>query len=232
MSLDGLSSIDGPGDWTSFIAENCSQVSAISSGSLELVGASLNIVDMPRLVTISFSNLSWIGGELNLANNPMLEELTLPSSITIGQTFPNSASVSVWNTSLSRLDEFMTGALQDVVIRNNPNMNYVNITATQILLQKDANYTSGNLSICGNGPNVQMAMPNLIGAAGDIWLGNCSSLSAPNLKLANGSLHMLNATSPTLSFPALENINRDLNVRGSFSRYVRATTAHGQETSI
>jgi len=218
VSLDGLSSIGTTSGWGSFTAENAPQISSISSDSLEVVGAWFNIVNMTTLVTLSFPKLSWIGQMLSIVDVPMLEKLELSSSVTVGHTFPVTASVAIVNTSLSKVEGLFSDTIQDIQINDNPNLFFMNLTATQILLQENTSYT-GKLSIWSNGPEVQMIMPNLFSVAGDIWLGNCSRLLAPKLQLVNGSMNMLNASLLSLSLPVLEKINGDLNVTGSFSRY-------------
>jgi hypothetical protein len=45
--------------------------------------------------------------------------------------------------------------MQDIQINDNPNLFFVNLTATQILLQENTSYT-GKLSIWSNGPEVQI----------------------------------------------------------------------------
>jgi hypothetical protein len=217
ISLDGLSSLGTTSNGSSFDAVNVSQVSSISSDSLEVVGAWFVISNMTALVKLSFPKLSWIGQTFRIVDAPMLQQLTLSTSVTIGHTYPNVLSAAIINTSLSKVEGFFSDTIQDVQIVNNPKISFVNLTATQILLQENTSYT-GTLSIWSNGPEVQMIMPNLFSVAGDVLLGDCSRLSAPQLQLVNGSMNMPNASLPSLSLPVLERINGDLNVTGSFSR--------------
>jgi hypothetical protein len=217
VSLDGLSSIGTTSTWGSFTAANAPQISSISSDSLEVVGAYFNIVNMTTLVTLSFPKLSWIGQIFHIVDVPMLQQLELSASVTVGHTFPVTISAAIINTSLSKVEGLFSDWIQDIQINDNPNLYFVNLTATQILLQENTSYT-GTLSILSNGPEVQMTMPNLFSVAGDVWLGNCSRLSVPKLQLVNGSMNMLNASLPSLSLPVLEKINGDLNITGSFSR--------------
>jgi hypothetical protein len=217
VSLDGLSSIGTTSTWGSFDAVNVSQVSSISSDSLEVVGAWFVISNMTALVKLSFPKLSWVGQTFRIVDAPMLQLLELSTSVTIGHTFPNVLSAAIINTSLSKVEGFFSNTIQDVQIVNNPKISFVNLTATQILLQENTSYT-GTLSIWSNGPEVQMIMPNLFSVAGDVLLGDCSRLSVPQLQLVNGSMNMPNASLPSLSLPVLERINGDLNVTGSFSR--------------
>jgi len=217
VSLDGLSSIGTTSNGWSFNAVNASQVSSISSDSLEVVGAWFEIGNMTTLVTLSFPKLSWIGQTFRITDVPMLQQLELSASVTVGHTIPTTASAAIINTNLSKVEGIFRDTMQDVQINNNPNLYFVNLTATQILLQENTSYT-GALWIWSNGPEVQMMMPNLFSVAGDVWLGNCSRLSVPNLLLVNGSMNMLNTSLLSLSLPVLEKVNGDLNITGSFSR--------------
>ena len=215
--LDGLSSIGTTSNGASFNAVNASQVSSISGDSLEVVGAWFDIGNLTTLVTLSFPKLSWIGQTFRIVDVPMLQQLELSTSVTIGHTYPTTISAAIINTNLSKIKGFFSDSIQDVQIVDNPNLYFVNLTATQILLQENSSYT-GTLSILSNGPEVQMIMPNLFSVSGDVWLGNCSQLFVPKLQLVNGSMNMLNASLSSLSLPVLEKINGDLNVTGSFSR--------------
>ena len=217
VSLDGLSSVGTKSTWGSFNAVNAPQISSISSNSLEVVGARFNIFNMTTLVTLSFPKLSWIGQTFRIQDVPMLQQLELPTDVTVGHTFSFALSPAIINTGLSKIEGFFSGTILDIQIDNNPNLYFVNLTATQILLQENTNNT-GTLSIWSNGPEVQMTMPNLFSVAGDVWLGNCSQLSVPKLQLVNGSMNILNASLKSFSMPMLEKINGDLNITGSFSR--------------
>jgi hypothetical protein len=215
--LDGLSSIGTTSSGASFNAVNASQVSSISGDSLEVVGAWFDIINVTTLVTLSFPKLSWIGQTFRIVDVPMLQQLELSTSVTIGHTYPITPSAAIINTNLSKVEGFFSDSIQDVQIVDNPNLYFVNLTATQILLQENTSYT-GTLSILSNGPEVQMIMPNLFSVSGDVWLGNYSQLFVPKLQLGNGSMNMLNASLSSMSLPVLEKINGDLNVTGSFSQ--------------
>jgi hypothetical protein len=153
VSLNGLKSIGTTSNWGSFAAVNASQISSISSDSLEVVGAWFSIANITTLVTLSFPKLSWIGQMLSIVDVPMLEKLELSSSVTVGHTFPVTTSVAIVNTSLSKVEGLFSDTIQDIQINDNPNLFFVNLTATQILLQENTSYT-GKLSIWSNGPEV------------------------------------------------------------------------------
>ena len=85
----------------------------------------------------------------------MLRHLELSASVTVGHTFPITVSAAIMNTSLSKVEGLFSDVIQDVQIWKNPNLYFVNLTATQILLQENTSYT-GKLSIWSNGPEVQI----------------------------------------------------------------------------
>jgi len=220
VSLDGLKNIGDKTHGGGLHVVNCSQVTSVSSDSLQISGAWLTAVNSSLLTKFSFPRLSWIGLGLFLTDVPLLEQLELADGVAVGELdVPETiASSIIDNTGLSKIDGVFSGTPRDISITNNPRLQTVHLLPTQILLQYNTSYT-GNLVIMNNGANIIVNLPNLFSTAGSISLGNVSELSIPFLSLVNGSMELIEASFPFLSAPQLQRINGNLNITGNFSGY-------------
>jgi hypothetical protein len=220
VSLDGLKIAGDKAGGGGLHADSCPGMTSISSDSLQIAGAWLTAINSSSLTKMSFPQLSWIGLALNLIDVPLLEQLDLAAGLIVGEfDVPvTTASGSINNTGLSKVDGIFSGTPRDILITNNPSLHTVNLPSTQIYLQYNANYT-GNLLIVNNSASVTVNLPNLFSVAGSMSLGNVSELSIPSLGLVNGSMDLIAASFSSLSAPQLERINGDLNITGTFSGY-------------
>jgi hypothetical protein len=220
VSLDGLKIAGNKAFSGGLHADSCPGMTSISSDSLQVAGAWLTAINSSSLTKMSFPQLSWIGLALNLIDVPLLEQLDLAAGLIVGEfDVPvTTASGSINNTGLSKVDGIFSGTPRDILITNNPSLHTVNLPSTQIYLQYNVNYT-GNLLIVNNSASVTVNLPNLFSVAGSMSLGNVSELSIPSLGLVNGSMDLIAASFSSLSAPQLERINGDLNITGTFSGY-------------
>jgi hypothetical protein len=222
VSLDGLIIVGNKNTGGGFHAFNNSQISSISSNSLQLSGAWIQFQNISSLSTLSFPQLYWIGVQLSLIDLPMLEELQFGPVVNVGG-LPIPVTVNggyIANTALSKIEGLFAGAPHDIYIMDNPNLRIMNLLPTQILIQPSKSYT-GNLEIVNNSAGVRVDLPNLFSVDGTITIRDCSELSIPSLGVVNGSVEIFNAGFTSLSAPTLEKINGDLNITGSFSGYHR-----------
>ena len=218
VSLDGLEIVGVKNRGGGLHVVNASQISSISSDSLQAAGGWFEIRNVSMLTTLTFPNLSWVGMAIFIVDAPVLQRLQLAPNVNVGglQVPVSSQSGNISATGLSKIEGLFAGSPHDVYITSNPNLQTVNLLAGQIVLEYDISY-SGNLVITNNAANVRVDLPNLFSVAGTMTLGNCSELSMPSLGLVNGSLEIVNASFSSFSAPALEKINGDLNITGAFS---------------
>jgi len=166
IALDGVKVITG-----SLIANNVTQISQISAGSLESIGEEFNLNGLTILSTLTFPRLTDVGSIIWEAL-PALQGLSFTTGV---QT---AGELNIQNTQLNSLDGINLQVVDTIYIANN---NYL----------EDINMQLGNitesLTLEANGRNVSAIFPNMIWA-NNMTFRNVSTVSIPSLSAVNGSL--------------------------------------------
>lgn len=165
IALDGIQEIKG-----SLIANNVTQITQISAGSLETITDQFNLNGLTILSTLSFPKLTDVG-TIAWEALPALQGLSFSTGI---QT---ASELNIQNTQLASLDGINLQVVDTVYITNNPYL--------QDITMQLGNITDA-LTIEANGNNVSVILPNLMWA-NNMTLRNVSTYSSPSLEAVNGS---------------------------------------------
>ena len=175
------------------IADNVTQITQLSAGSLETIGDSFNLNGLTILSTLNFPRLTDVD-TIDWTALPALQGLSFTTGV------QKASSLSIQNTQLNSLDGINLQTVDNVLIANN---NYLEEITMQL-----GNITTA-LAIEANGRNVSANFPNLEWAF-NITLRNVSSIRFPSLASLNGSLGFYSNFFDTVSAPNLTSVGGSL----------------------
>lgn len=189
IAFDGLQEIQG-----SLIVVNVTQVTSLSSNSLQTITGDFTLNDLTILSTVNFTELQSVNA-INLTAIPALQTLS------ILETLQNVSSISIMNTQINALQGFSLQTVDSLTISNNPYMESVNLQPYNI---------TGQLIIQANGRDLDVSMPN-IQSAQNMTFFNCSSISMPSITQVNGTLRVSsNYITSFNAAPLLQSVNGGL----------------------
>jgi len=199
-------------------ADNVTQLTGLTSGTLETISDSFTLNGLTILTTLNFPRLTQVG-TLDWTALPALQGLSFTTGI------QEAGVVSIQNTQLNTLDGINLQMVDSMTIANNPYLNDINMQLGNI---------TQALILEANGRNVSATFPNLEWAF-NMTFRNVSSVSIPSLAAVNGSVgfyanffdsiagpnlttvggslsFVSNEDMTNLSFPALTTVNGGLQV--------------------
>jgi len=190
IDISGIDQISGD-----LIAYNATQLTGLSSSTLNSIGGAFTLDQNTILSTLSFNSLTSVG-MVNWTALPGLQQLTF------GQGISQASSLLITNTFLQTLEGINLESVSDFNVNNNP---YLTSVSTQL-----AN-ASGLINFQANGRNFSVEFPNLEWAA-NMSFSNCSEISMPSLAVVNGTLSVKSNFITSLSAPNLTKTGSDLSI--------------------
>lgn len=186
--MDGIERIEG-----SLVANNASQLTGLSSGTLEVITDSFTLNQNTILSTLNFARLRDVS-QIEWNALPQLQGLSFTTGVQMVE------GLSIQNTQLGSLDGINLQTADTVYIANN---NYLNDITMQL------GNVSDSMVLEANGRNVSAIFPNMKWG-NDLTFRNCSQVSLPSLATTNGSLGFYANFFEMLSAPNLTNVGGDL----------------------
>lgn len=190
IDISGIDQISGD-----LIAFNATQLTGLSSSTLNSIGGAFTLDQNTILSTLSFNSLTSVG-MVNWTALPGLQQLTF------GQGISEAGSLLITNTFLQNLEGINLMSVSDFNVNNNP---YLTSVSTQL-----AN-ASGTINFQANGRNFSVEFPNLEWAA-NMSFSNCSEISMPSLAAVNGTLSIKSNFITNLMAPNLTKTGSDLSI--------------------
>ncbi|KAK3673731.1 cell wall protein Ecm33 [Recurvomyces mirabilis] len=188
IALDGIQRISG-----SLIANNVTQVTALSGSSLTQIDDSFMLNGLTILTSLNFPRLEAVD-TIDWEALPALQGLSFTTGV------QQASQVSIQNTQLQSLSGINLQIVQQMTIANNPYLNEINMQLGNI---------SQSLILEANGRNVSATFPNLEWAF-NMTFRNVSQVSIPSLASINGSMGFYANFFSSLAAPNLTSIGQTL----------------------
>lgn len=167
ISIDGVTRITGD-----LRAANATQLTGIGADSLQTIEGMFDLEILQIMSSLNMPYLSAVN-RIRWVALPALQSLNFARGIT------QANSVYISNTGLTQLSGIELTAVGAMDINNNQFLKTINVNNLK-------NVTS-QLAFSANGPNLEIAFPNLQSAA-NMTIRNVSSISMPSLSQVAGSM--------------------------------------------
>ncbi len=175
--------------------------------SLQHVGHGLRLQDNGSLTTLAAPALRSLGQRLRVVSNPSLTDLDLAVLETIGWDFEMEDNASLANLALPALASIGRG----LQLRGNPALALVELASLASV--------TGSIKLAGNDLLEALRLP-MLASSGHLELSGNASLATielPGLSRLSGYLLISSPVLRSLSLPALESIERRLDLRENSS---------------
>ncbi|KAE9362833.1 hypothetical protein N431DRAFT_391377, partial [Stipitochalara longipes BDJ] len=193
IALDGPNLIDGD-----LIVSGADELTSLTSATIGQIKGNFTLDTLVALSTLQFTSLTAVA-IIAWSTLPNLQEIAFPTGPIVSQ------SITITNTGITVLENFVEGSIATLDINNNPLLGNANFTVDNIMssLILDAN---NNLAV--------YSFPNLIWAA-NFTASNCSQLNVPSLTVVNGSMGLSGNSFASFSAPALTAVGNVASGEGS-----------------
>lgn len=190
LAFDGIELIEG-----SFRAINVSEITQISSSTLQRITEEFELDELQVLSTLNFPQLTEVD-TIKWNALAALQALTFDSEV------QNAATVDIQNTNLASLNGITLDTVDRLIVANNPFLAEINLSLGNV---------SEALTLEGNAQDVVVEFPELIWAV-NMTLRNCSEISVPQLASINGSFGVYGGAFESFAAPELETVGQALSV--------------------
>ena len=190
LAFDGIEVLEG-----SFRAVNVSDLTQISSSTLQRITEELELDELQVLSTLNFPQLAEVD-TIRWNALPALQALTFDTEV------QNAATVDIQNTGLASLTGITLDSVDNLIIANNPFLKEISLSLGNV---------SEALTLEGNAKDLVVEFPELIWAV-NMTLRNCSEISVPQLELVNGSLGVYGGNFESFAAPELESVGEALSI--------------------
>ncbi|KAI9664545.1 MAG: hypothetical protein M1821_005991 [Bathelium mastoideum] len=178
----------------SFTANNVTQITTITAGSLQTITDTFLLESLTVLTTLNFPKLNSVG-TMTWQTLPALQGLNFGDP---GLEFGGDVQIS--DTQLSTLNGINFMSVNTLTISENRYLNDIDLQLRHI---------NTSLFLAGNGPSLNVSLPNLENAYNLTFI-NVTGLSFPALQSTNGSIGIQGSSMQTLSAPNVTYINQSL----------------------
>ena len=189
LAFDGIELIEG-----SLRASNVSELTQISSSTLQRITEEFELAEMQILTSLNFPELS----EVNAIKWQALPQL---QSLSFNTAIQSASSVDIQNTGLATLEGITLETVDELIIANNPFLEEISLMLGNV---------SDVLRLEGNDKNVVVEFPELVWAF-NMTLRDAAEISIPKLETLNGSLGIYGGSFETFAAPSLESVE-DLSI--------------------
>lgn len=169
------------------ICNNATQLTAITSDQLNVIGGTFSLTGLTILSTLSFDSLTGIN-KINWVGLPALQSLNFAQSV------DRANSVLISNTQLNNIEGIDLTGVGSLDINNNPYLTSVNVNSLK-------NVTTA-ISFSANGRDLEILFPNLLNAA-NLTFRNVSRVDMPSLATVAGSIGFYSDSFESFSAPNL-----------------------------
>ena len=190
LAFDGIELIEG-----SLRAVNVSELTQISSSTLQRITEEFELDELQVLSTLNFPQLSEV-------ETIRWNALAALQALTFDTEVQNAATVDIQNTGLASLTGITLDSVDNLIITNNPFLKEISLSLGNV---------SEALTLEGNAQDLVVDFPELIWAV-NMTLRNCSEISVPQLATINGSFGIYGGAFESFAAPELESVGEALSV--------------------
>ncbi|KAH3667772.1 hypothetical protein WICMUC_005304 [Wickerhamomyces mucosus] len=192
--------------------------SVIDTGSIQTISGDLSVSNASSLVKINVPNLASIGGTFSLKELTSLASISAPSlnsvdsinwkvlpilsTATLDKGIKQIRSITISDTSLTRVSGFDVATLNTLNLNNNRFLDIISMNVTSI---------KEKLTISANSKNAIALFPELKWA-NNITIRDISSINLSNMEKVDESMEFISNNFKSLKLPKLESVGGTLSI--------------------
>lgn len=176
------------------VAQNATQIQSLSADSLETIGGTFSLDNLPELSALSFQKLTAV-------DSIVWNDLNALSVLSFDAGVSKVASLNIQNTGLGSIvgiTHFKT--VDTVFVAHNPSLQDI-----ELLLE---NFTT-SVIVKDNSPSLSLNFPSLLWTF-NLTASDCKSVYMPKLSAVNGSIGLTGNSFTDFALPKLESLGGSL----------------------